>query len=292
MGKSAPQVRGFFDAATSTLSYLVVDPATKSAAIIDPVLDYEAKAARTTTASADRLVEAAAGLKVEWILETHTHADHLSAAPYVKSRLGGRIAIGAHVAEVQRTWKKLLNLDPDFRADGSQFEQLFGEGDRFKIGSLDVEVLHTPGHTPACNTYVVKGEDGSACAFVGDTLFMPDYGTARADFPGGDARQLFRSIRRILSLPSDTRVFVGHDYQPGGRPVAYEATVAEHRAANLHVKDGTTENAFVEFRTGRDRTLDMPTLLLPSIQVNIRAGRLPAAESNGIAYLKIPLNHS
>jgi glyoxylase-like metal-dependent hydrolase (beta-lactamase superfamily II) len=240
MGQTAPQVRGFFDATTSTLSYLVADPATGAAAIVDPVLDYEPKAARTSTASADQLIAAAAGLKVEWILETHTHADHLSAAPYVK---------------------------------------------------LEVSVLHTPGHTPACNTYVVRAQDSPACAFVGDTLFMPDYGTARADFPGGDARQLYRSIRRILSLPPDTRVFVGHDYQPGGRTVAYEATVAEHCGANRHVKDGTTEDAFVEFRTNRDRTLDMPTLLLPSIQVNIRAGRLPAPESNGIAYLKIPLNH-
>lgn len=291
MGQSAPQVRGFFDAGTSTLSYLVADPATGTAAIIDPVLDYEAKAARTSTASADRVIEAASSLKVEWILETHTHADHLSAAPYVKGKAGGRIAIGAHVAEVQQTWKKLLNLDPDFRADGSQFDQLFGEGDRFKIGGLEVGVMHTPGHTPACNTYVVTAPGSPACAFVGDTLFMPDYGTARADFPGGDARQLYRSIRRILSLPPETRIFVGHDYQPGGRAVAYEATVADHRRANQHVKDGTTEDAFVEFRTGRDRTLEMPTLLLPSIQVNIRAGRLPSAESNGIAYLKIPLNH-
>ena len=291
MGQSAPRISGFFDATTSTLSYLIADPATGAAAIVDPVLDYEGKAARTSTASADRLIEACAGLKVDWILETHTHADHISAAPYAKSKVGGRIAIGAHVAEVQRTWKRLLNLDPGFRADGSQFDQLFAEGDRFKIGALDVEVLHTPGHTPACITYVVSAPGSPACAFVGDTLFMPDYGTARADFPGGDARQLYRSIRRILSLPPETRVFVCHDYQPGGRAMAYETTVAEQLRANLHVKDGTTEDAFVEFRTKRDRTLDMPALLLPSVQVNIRAGRLPAAESNGIAYLKIPLNH-
>lgn len=290
MSPRSPHVRGLFDTSTSTLSYIVADPATQVAAIIDPVLDYDGKAARTGTASADRLIEAAAGLKVEWILETHTHADHLSAAPYLKSKLGGRIAIGAFVAEVQKAWKKLLNLDPDFRVDGSQFDHLFAEGDRFKIGSLDVTVMHTPGHTPACVTYLVRGPEGPACAFVGDTLFMPDYGTARTDFPGGDARQLYRSIRRILSLPSETRIFVCHDYQPGGRALAFEATVAEHRRDNLHIKDGTTEDAFAEFRVARDKTLDMPVLLLPSVQVNIRAGRLPAAESNGTAYLKIPLN--
>ncbi len=194
------------------------------------------------------------------------------------------------MAEVQQAWKRLLNLDPDFRADGSQFDRLFAEDERFKIGSLEVTVWHTPGHTPACISYIVRGPEGPACAFVGDTLFMPDYGTARADFPGGDARQLYRSIRRILSLPPETRIFVCHDYQPGGRTLAYESTVAEHRRANLHIKDGTTEEAFAEFRRARDKTLDMPTLLLPSVQVNIRAGRLPTAESNGTAYLKIPLN--
>lgn len=290
MSPRSPHVRGLFDTSTSTLSYIVADPATQVAAIIDPVLDFDGKAARTGTASADRLIEAASGLKVEWILETHTHADHLSAAPHLKSKLGGRVAIGAFVADVQKVWKKLLNLDPDFRADGSQFDRLFAEGDRFKIGSLDVTVMHTPGHTPACVTYLVQGPEGPACAFVGDTLFMPDYGTARADFPGGDARQLYRSIRRILSLPPETRVFVCHDYQPGGRALAFEATVAEHRRANVHIKDGTTEDAFAEFRLARDKTLDMPALLLPSVQVNIRAGRLPTAESNGTAYLKIPLN--
>ena len=290
MSPRSPHIRGLFDIASSTMSYVVADPATGVAAIIDPVLDYDAKAARTGTASADRLIEATAGLTVEWILETHTHADHLSAAPYIKQKLGGRIAIGAFVSEVQQTWKRLLNLDPDFRADGSQFDRLLAEGERFKIGSLEVTVWHTPGHTPACITYVVQGPEGPACAFVGDTLFMPDYGTARADFPGGDARQLYRSIRRILSLPAETRIFVCHDYQPGGRVLAYESTVAEHRRANLHIKDGTTEEAFAEFRRARDKTLDMPALLLPSVQVNIRAGRLPAPESNGTAYLKIPLN--
>jgi glyoxylase-like metal-dependent hydrolase (beta-lactamase superfamily II) len=290
MSSRSPHVRGLFDSSTSTVSYIIADPATQAAAIIDPVLDFDAKAARTGTASADRLLEAAAGLTIEWILETHTHADHLSAAPYIKAKRGGRIAIGACVSEVQQTWKRLLNLDPDFRADGSQFDRLFAEGERFKIGSLEVTVWHTPGHTPACITYLVQGPEGPACAFVGDTLFMPDYGTARADFPGGDARQLYRSIRRILSLPPETRVFVCHDYQPGGRALAFESTVAEHRRDNLHIKDGTTEDAFAEFRRTRDKTLDMPTLLLPSVQVNIRAGRLPTAESNGTAYLKIPLN--
>jgi glyoxylase-like metal-dependent hydrolase (beta-lactamase superfamily II) len=290
MSQRSPHVRGLFDPSTSTMSYIVADPATQTAAIIDPVLDYDGKAARTSTTSADRLIEAASGLTVEWILETHTHADHLSAAPYIKGKLGGRIAIGAFVADVQKAWKRLLNLDPDFRADGSQFDRLFAEGESFKVGSLDVTVWHTPGHTPACVTYVVQGPGGPACAFVGDTLFMPDYGTARADFPGGDARQLYRSIRRILSLPADSRIFVCHDYQPGGRELAYEATVAEHRRANLHIKDGTSEDTFAEFRRERDKTLDMPALLLPSVQVNIRAGRLPPPESNGTSYLKIPLN--
>lgn len=290
MSPRSPHIRGLFDTASSTMSYVVADPATRVAAVIDPVLDYDPKAARTGTASAERLIEATAGLTVEWILETHTHADHLSAAPYLKQKLGGRIAIGAFVSEVQQTWKRLLNLDPDFRADGSQFDRLFAEGERFTIGSLAVTVWHTPGHTPACVTYLVQGPEGPACAFVGDTLFMPDYGTARADFPGGDARQLYRSIRRILSLPAETRIFVCHDYQPGGRALAYELTVAEHRRANLHIKDGTSEEAFAEFRRERDKTLEMPALLLPSVQVNIRAGRLPAPELNGTAYLKIPLN--
>lgn len=290
MSPRSPHIRGLFDTASSTMSYVVADPATRVAAVIDPVLDYDPKAARTGTASAERLIEATAGLTVEWILETHTHADHLSAAPYLKQKLGGRIAIGAFVSEVQQTWKRLLNLDPDFRADGSQFDRLFAEGERFTIGSLAVTVWHTPGHTPACVTYLVQGPEGPACAFVGDTLFMPDYGTARADFPGGDARQLYRSIRRILSLPAETRIFVCHDYQPGGRALAYELTVAEHRRANLHIKDGTSEEAFAEFRRERDKTLEMPALLLPSVQVNIRAGRLPAPKSNGTAYLKIPLN--
>ncbi|MBI3453213.1 MAG: MBL fold metallo-hydrolase [Rhodospirillales bacterium] len=287
---SSPQITGFFDSATSTVSYLVVDPATKTAAIIDSVLDYDARAGRISTASADKLIAAAAGYKIEWLLETHAHADHLSAAPYLKSKLGGRIAIGALIAGVQKTWKEIFNLEPDFPIDGSQFDHLFDDGERFKIGTFDVTVWNTPGHTPACKTYIVDGGAGPKAAFVGDTLFMPDYGTARADFPGGDARLLFRSIRRILSLPPETRLFMCHDYQPGGRAVAFETTVAEQRKANVHVKDGVTEDDFVAFRTARDKTLGAPALLLPSLQVNIRAGHLPAAENNGTVYFKIPLN--
>ena len=287
-----PLVRGFFDPGTSTLSYLVVDPATRAAAIIDPVLDYAAAAARTSSASADRLAAAAAAadLKVEWILETHAHADHLSAAAYLKDRLGAEIAIGSHIVEVQRTWKDIYNFGPEFATDGSQFDRLVDEGDRLKLGALEIEVWHTPGHTAGCVTYVVRGATGPAAAFVGDTLFMPDFGTARADFPGGDARTLYRSIRRILSLPDETRLFSAHDYRPGGRPVAFESTVARQRHANVHIRDGVEEEAFVAMRTGRDRTLGAPALILPSIQVNLRGGVLPAPEDNGVAYLKIPLN--
>jgi glyoxylase-like metal-dependent hydrolase (beta-lactamase superfamily II) len=290
MPDSAPQVTGFFDPATSSISYLIADPASGAAAIIDPVLDFDPKAARTSTTSADRIAEAAAQLRVEWILETHTHADHLSAALYLKQKLGCRVGIGTHVTEVQQAWKQLLNLGAEFRTDGSQFDHLLVDGEQIRLGGLTVTVWHTPGHTPACVTYVVRGGSGPACAFVGDTLFMPDYGTARADFPGGDARRLFQSIRRILSLPAETRVFVAHDYQPGGREVAFEATVAEQRRSNLHVKDSVAADEFVTFRTVRDKTLGQPTLLLPSIQVNIRAGALPPPDETGTSYLKIPLN--
>lgn len=290
MSDKGPQVTGFFDPATSSLTYLVVDPASKTAAIVDPVLDFDPKSGRTSTANADRLLAAAEGLRIAWILETHTHADHLSAAPYVKAKTGGRVGIGAAVVEVQKTWQGIFNLKPEFRADGSQFDHLFADGERFAIGGLSATVWHTPGHTPACLTYVVDGQDSPTCAFVGDTLFMPDYGTARADFPGGDARRLYRSIQRILALPAETRLFVCHDYQPGGRALAFETTVAEQRRTNVHVKEGTSEDQFVTFRSGRDKTLGQPTLLLPSIQVNIRGGNLPAAEDNGTVYLKIPLN--
>lgn len=287
---NGPQVTGFFDPATSSISYLVTDGASRAAAIIDPVLDFDPKAARTSTAAADGIIAAAAGLRVEWVLETHTHADHLSAAMYLKAKLGCRIGIGAHVTDVQQAWKGLFNLEGEFRTDGSQFDHLFVEGEQLHLGSLRLTIWHTPGHTPACVSYIVQGDSGPACAFVGDTLFMPDYGTARADFPGGDARRLFRSIRRILALPPETRVFVAHDYQPGGRPVAFETTVAEERRSNLHVKDGMDEEDFVAFRTARDKTLGQPTLLLPAIQVNIRAGALPPPDEIGTSYLKIPLN--
>jgi glyoxylase-like metal-dependent hydrolase (beta-lactamase superfamily II) len=290
MSDKGPQVTGFFDPATSSLTYLVADLASKTAAIVDPVLDFDPKSGRTSTANADRLLAAAEGLRIAWILETHTHADHLSAAPYVKAKTGGRVGIGAAVVEVQKTWQQIFNLQPEFRADGSQFDHLFADGERFAIGGLSATVWHTPGHTPACLTYVVDGQDSPTCAFVGDTLFMPDYGTARADFPGGDARRLYRSIQRILALAAETRLFVCHDYQPGGRALAFETTVAEQRRTNVHVKEGTSEDQFVTFRSGRDKTLGQPTLLLPSIQVNIRGGNLPAAEDNGTIYLKLPLN--
>lgn len=290
-GRAAnPVITGFFDAATSSVSYLVADPVAGIAAIVDPVLDFEPRAARITTASADRIVAAAAGLKVEWILETHAHADHLSAADYVKQRTGGRIATGAHVGEVQRMWAEIYNLEPAFATDGSQFDHLFADGDRFKLGTLDVTVWQTSGHTPSCSSFIVEGGAGLKHVFVGDTLFMPDYGTARADFPGACARTLYRSIRRILSLPPETKLYMCHDYQPNGRPAAWETTVAEQRAGNLHIKDGVSEDAFVAFREQRDKTLSAPALILPAIQVNIRAGRLPPPEANGTVYLRMPVN--
>lgn len=282
----SPQIRSFFDPATFTVTHVVADPATKRAAIVDPVLDYDPKSGRTSTASADQVIAHVReqGLTVDWLLETHAHADHLSAAPYLKQQLGGRIAIGAHIKDVQGVFAKVFNA-PDIDGEGRDFDHLFEDGERFAIGSLEAEVIHTPGHTPACVTYVV-GED----AFVGDTLFMPDYGTARCDFPGGDARTLYRSIRRLLALPPQTRLHLCHDYPPAGREPAWVTTVAEQRAANLHVHDGVDEEAFVALRTARDRTLAMPVLLLPSVQVNVRAGRLPPPEDNGTRYLKIPLD--
>ncbi|MGI9383385.1 MAG: MBL fold metallo-hydrolase [Methyloligellaceae bacterium] len=280
-------VRGFYDPATATVSYVVADPATNRAAIIDPVLDYDPKSGRTSTASADALIDAvkADGLTVDWLLETHAHADHLSAAPYLKDSLGGTIAIGEHITTVQSTFKQLFNAEPAFASDGSQFDRLLADGEVFRIGGLEARVMHTPGHTPACLTYLI----GDA-VFVGDTLFMPDYGTARADFPGGDAAALYRSIRKILALPPETRLFLCHDYPPAGRGPAWETTVAEQSEANIHVHDGISEADFVAMRTARDATLAMPVLLLPAVQVNMRAGRLPPPESNGICYLKIPVN--
>ena len=282
-----PNVQAFFDPATWTVSYVVYDAPGGSAAIVDSVLDYDPKSGRTRTASAERLIAyvAAQRLKVDWILETHAHADHLSAAPFLRKQLGGRIAIGESIRNVQGVFKKIFNLEPEFRLDGSQFDHLFRDGERFRIGALEAEALHVPGHTPADMAYRI----GDA-VFVGDTLFLPDVGTARADFPGGDARTLYRSIRRLLELPGETRIFVCHDYPPEGREPKWQTTVAAQRAANIHVKDGVDEDAFVALRTARDRTLEMPNLILPSIQVNIRAGELPPPEANGTSYLKIPLN--
>jgi glyoxylase-like metal-dependent hydrolase (beta-lactamase superfamily II) len=284
---SRPWVTGFHDRATGTVTYVVADRASRRAAVIDPVWDYEPKSARLSSASMERLVEFldAERLTLEWILETHVHADHLSAAQLLKQRFGAPIGIGSRVSVVQRTFSGLYGIEGEVATDGSQFDRLFEEGDRFPIGGLEAEVLHTPGHTPACISYLV----GDA-AFVGDTLFMPDSGTARCDFPGGNARTLFRSIRRILSLPPQTRIFVGHDYGGDGRDLAWEATVAEHEARNIHVGGGRTEEAYVKLREERDRTLEAPTLILPALQVNIRAGALPPPDRNETVYLRIPLN--
>ena len=282
-----PNVRTFFDEATFTATHVVWDPQTRHGAIVDSVKDYDPKSGRTTTTSADAVIDyvRAETIQVEWILETHVHADHLTAAPYLKEKLGGRIAIGAQVRAVQEVFKGLFNAEAEFATDGSQFDHLFDDGEVFHIGELEAMAIFTPGHTPACATYVI----GDA-AFVGDTLFMPDYGTARCDFPGGDAGQLYRSIQRILSLPAETRLFMCHDYAPGGRDYAWVTTVAAEKAGNIHVHDGVTEADFVAMRTARDRTLDMPVLILPSVQVNMRAGHLPPPEANGTRYLKIPVD--
>jgi glyoxylase-like metal-dependent hydrolase (beta-lactamase superfamily II) len=284
---SAPFVTAFFDEATFTVTYVAADPRSAHAAVIDPVLDYDPASGRTSTTSADRVATFVAEneLTVDWILETHVHADHLSAAPYLKRKLGGRIAIGSNVATVQETFKGVYNIG-DLATDGSQFDRLFADGDTFKVGSIAGSIIGTPGHTPACITYVV----GDA-AFVGDTLFMPDFGTARTDFPGGDAGMLFDSIQKILSLPDDTRLFMCHDYKaPGRDEFAWETSVGEQRAANVHVSGNVSRDEFVAMREGRDAELGMPKLILPSIQVNVRAGRLPEPEANGVSYLKIPLD--
>lgn len=284
-------VEGHFDPATSTVSYIVFDRSTQQCAIVDSVLDYDPKSGRTSTRSADALIARVRELggTVQWLLETHVHADHLSAAAYLQQQLGGQIAIGDQIRTVQQVFGKLFNADSRFARDGSQFDHLFHDGDAFQIGSLSAKTLHTPGHTPACMTYVVSDGDETV-AFVGDTLFMPDYGTARCDFPGGDARTLYRSINKVLSLPADTRLYMCHDYQPNGREVRFVTTVAEERAHNIHVRDGISEDAFVTMRTTRDATLQMPVLILPSVQVNMRAGHLPEPEDNGVRYLKIPLD--
>ncbi len=284
----APVVRAFFDEATFTVSYVVRDPAGARCAIIDPVLDYDLASGRTGRASADAIIAyiGAEKLEVEWILETHVHADHLTAAPYLKAKLGGRTGIGANITAVQRVFARLFNAEPAFAPDGGQFDALFADADTFAIGALRAQVLHTPGHTPACSIYLI-GDAG----FVGDTMFMPDFGTARCDFPGGDAAVLYRSIRRILALSPETRLFMCHDYKAPGRDVyAWETTVAAQRAGNIHVHDGIDEPSFVRMRTERDRQLDMPRLIVPSIQVNMRAGELPPPEGNGIRYLKMPID--
>ncbi len=283
----SPSVRAFYHEPTATLSYVVHAPGQTEAVIIDPVLDYDAAAARTSTEAADALLDyvTANHLTVEWILETHCHADHLTAAVPLKDKLGARLATGAHISKVQKTFKEFFHVEESFATDGSQFDLLLNDGDVLTVGALEISCLHTPGHTPSCMTYVI----GDA-AFVGDTLFAPDYGTARCDFPNGDARQLYHSIRRILSLPDATRLFLCHDYRPNGRPVLWETSVADQRAHNIHIHDGIDEDSFVALRTERDKALAAPALILPSVQVNMRAGHLPPAEENGQVYLKIPLN--
>lgn len=284
---SNPNVYAIFDKATWTVTYVLHLGPGSSCVVIDSVLDYDQKSGRTKTTSADKVIEYinAYKLKLEWILETHAHADHISAAPYLKKNLGGKIAIGEHITQVQKVFQGIFNLGPEFKSDGSQFDQLLSSDKTFKAGGLVGKALFVPGHTPACVAY----QFGDA-VFVGDTLFMPDVGTARCDFPGGDARTLYASTRKILSLPPATRLFMCHDYPPNDRPIAFETTVAEQKAKNIHVHDGISEAQFVEMRTKRDAGLDMPALILPAVQINIRAGEMPPQESNGTAYLKIPIN--
>lgn len=282
-----PQVAPFFDKDTNTFSYVVKDPSSNSCAIVDSVLDFDYPSGSISYTGADRIIDYVKehNLKVEWLIETHVHADHLSAAPYIQEKLGGKLGIGEHIVTVQETFGKVFNAGTEFERDGSQFDHLFKDGETYKVGELECKAIHTPGHTPACMTHVM----GDA-AFVGDTLFMPDAGTARADFPGGDAGVLFDSIQIILSLPAETRIFMCHDYCPNGRQLEYLTTVEEQRKNNIHVKEGTSKAAFVEMRQARDRTLGMPRLILPSLQVNMRAGHFPEPESNGTVYLKVPIN--
>jgi glyoxylase-like metal-dependent hydrolase (beta-lactamase superfamily II) len=284
---SAPSVTAFFDEATFTVTYVVADPDSAHAAIVDPVLDYDPASGRTSTASADKVAAFVRdnNLRIDWVLETHVHADHLSAAPYLRKKLGGKIAIGKNVAAVQETFQGVFNIE-DLATDGSQFDHLFEDGDEFSIGGIAGSIIGTPGHTPACITYIIGDT-----AFVGDTLFMPDFGTARTDFPGGDAGMLYDSIQRILALPGDTRLFMCHDYKaPGRDEFAWETSVAEQREVNVHINRNVSRDEFVAMREGRDAELGMPKLILPSIQVNVRAGQLPEAEANGVRYLKIPLD--
>ncbi|MDH0646353.1 MBL fold metallo-hydrolase [Pseudomonas sp. GD03858] len=284
-------VEAFFDKATWTISYLVMDGETRQCALIDSVLDYDPKSGRTCSDSADKLIARVEALdaKVQWILDTHVHADHLSAAAYLKERLGGSIAIGAQITQVQKVFGTLFNAEPGFARDGSQFDVLFEDEEGFRIGNLHARALHTPGHTPACMSYMIE-DAGEIAVFVGDTLFTPDYGTARCDFPGASARTLYQSIRRLLAFPDQTRLFMCHDYLPGGRELRYVTTVAEQRAYNIHIHEGVSEDSFVQMREARDKTLDMPVLILPSVQINMRSGQFPEPEANGVSYLKIPLN--
>jgi len=283
-----PRVKAFFDEATNTVTYVIEDPHSNACVIIDPVLDFDSASGRTSTASADEVIEYIknSSLDVQWILETHVHADHLSGAAYLKSEVGGRTGVGKLITEVQTIFKGIFNLGDEFAVGGEQFDSLLDEGDLLEVGSMTVRIMHTPGHTPACLTFVAGN-----CAFIGDTMFMPDFGTARVDFPGGDAVKLYRSIQRILALPDDTRLFMCHDYKPPGREeYAWETTVAEERTDNIHIHAGVTEQEFVDFRSNRDKQLGMPKLILPSIQVNIRAGEMPPADDNGVVYLRLPVD--
>lgn len=283
-----PEVKGFFDPATFTISYIVADPETKKCAVVDSLLDFDQASGRTKTASADILIAYVKdhGLSCEWIIDTHVHADHLTAAPYVKQMLGGKTAIGDKISTVQNVFSEIFNEGQAFHTDGRQFDHLFADGETYKIGNIEGTAIHTPGHTPACMSHLI----GDAL-FVGDTIFMPDFGTARCDFPGGDAGTLFDSIQKLFTLPAETRIFLCHDYKaPGRDEFVWETTVGEEKRANIHVKDGTTRNAFIKMRTERDATLDMPKLILPSVQINMRAGNMPEPEENGQRYMKIPIN--
>jgi glyoxylase-like metal-dependent hydrolase (beta-lactamase superfamily II) len=282
-----PEVTAFFDPKTNTISYVVQDPGSKACAVVDSVMDIDYAAGRISYESADRIIDFVRenGLTVDWLIETHVHADHLSGAPYIQEKLGGRIGIGENIRTVQDTFGKVFNEGTEFQRDGSQFDHLFRDGDTYTVGGMTCFAMHTPGHTPACMTHVM----GNA-AFVGDTLFMPDGGTARADFPGGDAHELYHSIRKVLSLPEETRLFMCHDYGPNGREIRWETTVGEERKHNIHVRDGVTEEEFVAMRQARDATLDMPKLIIPSIQVNMRAGKLPPKDDSGRTFLKVPVN--
>ncbi len=283
----SPEVIGFHDSSSGTISYVVKDPDSKKSAVIDSVLDFDHSSGRTSTHNADKIISFIEKnkLDLEWIIETHVHADHLSGAPYIQEKIGGKIGIGEHICTVQNVFGKIFNEGTEFQRDGSQFDKLFKDGDKYTIGSLNARVMHTPGHTPACMVHIIENS-----AFVGDTLFMPDGGTARADFPGGNARDLYKSIKKVLELPSATKLFICHDYGPGGRDIAWETTVGEQRKNNVHVKDGISEDDFVKTRETRDASLSMPKLIVPATQINMRAGSLPEEENNGVSYIKLPIN--